>query len=108
MSSLLARCRKALFRPTILYSFNVVWFSSKGRKIAIPPKESTFAPSHYSRSQYFVRIIDQKTRDQGPAYLENLFDHLIVHYIFCPRSLQEASLLALAALTGLEKAREAG
>jgi len=47
--------------------------------------------------------IDQKTLDQGPVYLENLFDHLIVHYIFCPRSLEEAGLLALAALKGLDQ-----
>ena len=47
--------------------------------------------------------IDQKTLALGPVYLENLFDHLIVHYIFCPRSLEEAGLLAQAALKGLEK-----
>lgn len=39
---------------------------------------------------------------QGPLYLENLFDHLIVHYIFCPRSLETAGLLALAAIKGLK------
>jgi hypothetical protein len=43
------------------------------------------------------------TLDQGPVYLENLFDHLIVHYIFCPRSLEEAGLLALATLKGLDQ-----
>ena len=47
--------------------------------------------------------MDQKTLALGPVYLENLFDHLIVHYIFCPRSLEEAGLLAKAALKGLEK-----
>ncbi|MDD1750701.1 MAG: VWA domain-containing protein [Methanothrix sp.] len=47
--------------------------------------------------------LDRQTLALGPVYLENLFDHLIVHYIFCPRSLEEASLLALAALKGLEK-----
>jgi hypothetical protein len=36
----------------------------------------------------------------GPLYLENLFDHLIVHYVFCPRSLEVAGSLALAALKG--------
>jgi hypothetical protein len=51
--------------------------------------------------QNYCITIDEKTLAQGPVYLENLFDHLIVHYIFCPRSLQEASLLALAALKGL-------
>jgi hypothetical protein len=40
---------------------------------------------------------------QGPLYIENLFDHLIVHYIFCPRSLGEAGHLAQAALDGLKK-----
>lgn len=39
----------------------------------------------------------------GPEYLEGLFDHLIAHYIFCPRSLEEAGRLALAAISGLER-----
>jgi hypothetical protein len=47
--------------------------------------------------------LDRKTLALGPVYLENLFDHLIVHYIFCPRSIEEAGLLAQAALKGLEK-----
>jgi hypothetical protein len=47
--------------------------------------------------------LDRKTLGLGPVYLENLFDHLIVHYIFCPRSLEEAGLLAQAALKGLQK-----
>ena len=47
--------------------------------------------------------IDQKTLALGPVYLENLFDHLIVHYIFCPRSIEGAGLLAQAALKGLQK-----
>lgn len=34
---------------------------------------------------------------QGPPYVENLFHHLIVHYIFCPRSLEASARLALAA-----------
>jgi hypothetical protein len=40
---------------------------------------------------------------RGDLYLENLFCHLIVHYIFCPRSLETAGSLALAALSGLRK-----
>ncbi len=51
--------------------------------------------------QNYCITIDEKTLALGPVYLENLFDHLIVHYIFCPRSLEEAGLLALAALKGL-------
>lgn len=34
---------------------------------------------------------------QGPLYVENLFHHLIVHYIFCPRSLEASARLAMAA-----------
>jgi len=45
--------------------------------------------------------LDQQAINLGPLYLENLFHHLIVHYIFCPRSLETAALLALAALKGL-------
>jgi hypothetical protein len=47
--------------------------------------------------------LDSQTLALGPVYLENLFDHLIVHYIFCPRCMDEAGLLALAALKGLEQ-----
>ncbi|MCJ7445242.1 MAG: VWA domain-containing protein, partial [Methanotrichaceae archaeon] len=39
---------------------------------------------------------------EGSSYIENLFDHLIVHYIFCPRSLEMAGQLALAAVKGLK------
>jgi hypothetical protein len=34
---------------------------------------------------------------QGGSYVENLFHHLIVHYIFCPRSLEASARLAMAA-----------
>ena len=53
-------------------------------------------------SNYQINL-DRKTLGLGPVYLENLFDHLIVHYIFCPRSIEEAGLLAQAALKGLDK-----
>jgi hypothetical protein len=46
---------------------------------------------------------DEQMLALGPLYLENLFEHLIVHYIFCPRSLHTAELLAQAALQGLAK-----
>lgn len=45
--------------------------------------------------------IEQQALQLGPRYLENLFHHLIVQYIFCPRSLENAGLFALAALKGL-------
>lgn len=47
--------------------------------------------------------VDSATLEKGDRYLENLFDHLIVHYLFCPRSLEMAGRLSLAALEGLEK-----
>ena len=47
--------------------------------------------------------LDEQMLSCGPLYLENLFDHLIVHYIFCPRSLEQAALLAQEALKGLER-----
>jgi len=53
--------------------------------------------------QNYALTIDQEALSQGPLYLENLFDHIIVHYIFCPRSLEAAGLLALAALKGLKE-----
>ncbi len=39
--------------------------------------------------------VDSVTLEKGDRYLENLFDHLIVHYLFCPRSLDAAARLAL-------------
>jgi len=48
-------------------------------------------------------VVDSEALDKGDRYLENLFDHLIVHYLFCPRSLEMAGRLSLAALEGLEK-----
>ena len=56
-------------------------------------------PGEFPFQNYRITL-DQKALNQGPLYLENLFDHLIVHYIFCPRSLEEAGSLALAALKG--------
>ncbi|MDD3708847.1 MAG: VWA domain-containing protein [Methanothrix sp.] len=48
-------------------------------------------------------VIDSDALEKGEMYLENFFDHLIVHYLFCPRSLETAGRLSLAALEGLEK-----
>ena len=73
---------------------------------------STGSTANSTGGQYplenYALAIDQDTLALGPLYLENLFDHLIVHYIFCPRSLETAGTLALAAAKGLrnpEKAR---
>ncbi len=46
--------------------------------------------------------LSQEILKQGTTYLENLFDHLIVHYIFCPRSLETAGYLALSSIKGLK------
>jgi len=54
-------------------------------------------PSNYALT------VGKEALSQGPLYLENLFDHIIVHYIFCPRSLEVAGLLALAALKGAKE-----
>ncbi len=47
-------------------------------------------------------VVETGALERGDLYLENLFDHLIVHYLFCPRSLEMAGRLALAALAGLD------
>ena len=57
-------------------------------------RSGSFAFSNYQIT------LDQKALQLGPLYLENLFHHLIVQYIFCPRSLEYAGILALAALKG--------
>ncbi|HQE96909.1 MAG TPA: VWA domain-containing protein, partial [Methanothrix sp.] len=54
-----------------------------------------------SFSNYQITL-DEEILNQGPVYLESLFDHLIAHYIFCPRSLDGASILARSALEGLK------
>ena len=58
-------------------------------------RSGSFAFSNYQIT------LDQKALQLGPLYLENLFHHLIVQYIFCPRSLENAGILALAPLKGL-------
>jgi hypothetical protein len=85
---------------------NDVWHKSRQNwhwPLLPPPRPGTpERTGEFPFSNYCITI-DEETLNQGPVYLENLFDHLIVHYIFCPRSLEEASLLALAALKGLEQ-----
>jgi len=51
-------------------------------------------------NNYNITVDETDTR-LGFRYLENLFDHLIVHYLFCPRSLEVAGQLVLAAMQGL-------
>jgi len=58
-------------------------------------------------SNYNISI-SQDVLQEGLPYLENLFDHLILHYIYCPRSLETAGHLALAATKSLKDLRLAG
>lgn len=51
----------------------------------------------------YALVLKEEEVSQGPLYVENLFDHLIVHYIFCPRSLETSAILALAAIKGLKE-----
>ena len=67
--------------------------------LPLPCLSTSQTPGEFPFQNYRITL-DQSVLDQGPLYLENLFDHLIVHYIFCPRSLEEAGSLALAALKG--------
>jgi hypothetical protein len=83
-----------------------VWHKSRENwhwpLLPLPRRGTIERPGEFPFSNYKINL-DRQTLAQGPVYLENLFDHLIVHYIFCPRSLEEGGLLALAALKGLEK-----
>lgn len=51
----------------------------------------------------YALVLREEEVSQGPLYVENIFDHLIVHYIFCPRSLETSAILALAAIKGLKE-----
>lgn len=50
---------------------------------------------------YRLSIRKDDLNDQ--IYLKSLFEHLILHYILCPRSLETAGELALSALKGLKR-----
>ena len=88
------------------WDWNDVWHKSRQNwhwPLLPAPRLGTSERAGEFPFQNYRITIDQKTLALGPVYLENLFDHLIVHYIFCPRSLEESGLLALAALKGLQK-----
>ncbi|MCQ8902795.1 MAG: VWA domain-containing protein [Methanothrix sp.] len=50
---------------------------------------------------YRISITEYDLQDS--LYMESLFEHIILHYIFCPRSLEVAGELALAALRGIKR-----
>ncbi len=58
-----------------------------GRFFRMPSLSISQTPGEFPFQNY-PSLWTQQTLDRGPLYLENLFDHLIVHYIFCPRSLE--------------------
>ncbi|MGF3495588.1 MAG: VWA domain-containing protein [Methanothrix sp.] len=50
---------------------------------------------------YRISVREEDLSDQ--LYLESLFEHLILHYIFCPRSLEVAGELVLSAMKGIKR-----
>jgi hypothetical protein len=87
-------------------NWNDIWLQSKENwHWPILPKPRlgvSDKPHEFPFINYQITITGDMLA-QGPLYIENLFDHLIVHYIFCPRSLEEAGQLAGAALDGLKE-----
>jgi hypothetical protein len=65
-----------------------------------PPILSEGNNGEFPFQNYRITLNNDILRE-GPLYLENLFDHLILHYIFCPRSLEQSGRLALATIKGL-------
>ena len=70
-------------------------------RVALQGQDEAEQPGQFPFRNYQITL-DRETLSLGPLYLEGLFDHLIAHYIFCPRSLDEAALLARSALEGLK------
>ena len=70
-------------------------------RLSASGQEAGAQPGCFPFGNYQITL-DRETLSLGPLYLEGLFDHLIAHYVFCPRSLDEAALLARSALQGLK------
>jgi len=86
-----------------------IWERARGNWHRPPlPRPRIGAPENgeFPFQNYHIKV-GKDDIEKGALYLENLFDHLIAHYIFCPRSLETAANLALAALQGLEKPKPA-
>jgi hypothetical protein len=93
------------------WSWASVWTASKRNwhwpllpapRLARPRAGDAGQPGEFPFSNYQITL-DQEILGRGPLYLESLFDHLIAHYIFCPRSLDGAALLVRSALEGLKR-----
>ena len=85
------------------WDWSSVWERSRSNwhwpQLPRPREGRSSRPGEFPFENYCLTLHEDELRE-GPAYVENLFDHLIVHYLFCPRSLETAGLLALAALKG--------
>ncbi|MGV8174141.1 MAG: VWA domain-containing protein [Methanothrix sp.] len=93
------------------WSWASVWAASRrgwhwpllpAPRLSQPGPQDAGKEEEFPFSNYQITL-DQSTLDLGPLYLESLFDHLIAHYIFCPRSLEGAAILVQAALEGLKE-----
>ncbi|NMB86482.1 MAG: VWA domain-containing protein [Methanothrix sp.] len=94
------------------WDWTCVWHRSRENwrwpQLPMPREAAGPGPDDFLFQNYRITL-NRDLLSRGPLYLENLFDHLIVHYIFCPRSLETAGLLSLAACRGLKdhvRARE--
>ena len=76
-----------------------------GRFFLRPAWERSERAGEFPFQNYRITI-DQKTLALGPVYLENLFDHLIVHYIFCPRSSGRGRTSGSGGIKGPAEARD--
>jgi hypothetical protein len=65
-----------------------------------PPKIGSGIQGGFPFENYRI-VIPKDALDEGQLYLQNLFEHLIAHYIFCPRSLETAGRLALSSMRGI-------
>jgi hypothetical protein len=87
----------------VSWNWSSVWEKSRSNwhwpQLPRPREGKSSLPGEFPFENYNLTLHEDDLRE-GPDYVENLFDHLIVHYLFCPRSLETAGLLALAALKG--------
>lgn len=88
------------------WDFAAIWNRSRENwhwpQLPAPRIGSRTTAGEFPFENYFITLRED-VLSEGPEYLENLFDHLIVHYVFCPRSLETAGLLALSAIKGLKE-----
>ncbi|NMC10677.1 MAG: VWA domain-containing protein [Methanothrix sp.] len=89
----------------VSWNWPSVWHKSRKNwhwpQLPVPREAAGAGTDDFLFQNYRINL-NRDLLSQGPLYLENLFDHLIVHYIFCPRSLETAGLLSLAACKGLK------